>query len=435
MEIELIVGIASIPVLLILIAIGMPIAFALGLTGVVGLALLKGVGVSFDIMQQLPYHRVANFTLIVVPLFMLMGHLAAEAGISRQIYRLAYNWLGNLPGGLAVASVAGCAIFASVSGSSPGTAVTMGKIAIPEMRKYGYDAKLAAGTVASAGTLGILIPPSIMLCLYGIIAEESIGALLLAGFLPGILTAICLAALIVVRCTITPQIAPRGGKVPWSEKFSSLKQLAIPLLLFLLVIGGIYGGLFTATEAAAVGVTATVILLFITQRKKGFTYLKGAIWESAQTTGMIFALMIGGACFSRFIVFSGVIEVVISLLTGLALPALLLLVLILLLYIPLGMFLDPLSMLLITAPFVLPLVSKYGFSLVWWGILMIKMIEVANITPPLGINVYVIKGIVPDLSLEDVFRGVFWFAITEILVTAILFTWPQISLFLPQTML
>ncbi|MFC1982342.1 TRAP transporter large permease [Chloroflexota bacterium] len=431
---ELTIAVIFIAVLFLLLFLGMRISFALGLTGVVGIAVLKGMGATLYFAGDFPYGVIANFAYVVIPLFVLMGHLAEVSGISSQAYTMANTWLGRLPGGLGMASVAACAMFAAASGSSMATAVAVGKTAIPEMRAYGYDPKLATGCVAAAGTLGILIPPSIVLCLYGILAQESIGALLLAGFFPGAMAASTIMTMIYIRASIDRKIAPQGPSTSWLEKLRSLKWGIKVLIVMLVVMGGLYLGVYTAVEAAAFGVLTTFIFLFQSQGLSGFASLRHALSETAGTMGMLFALLLGAGLFGLFLAIAGFPAALAKFAVNLPLPPIGIVILCLAICIPLGMFLEPTSMLLLTVPIFAPIISSLGYNLIWFGILMTIMCELANITPPVAVNVFVIKGIVPDVPLYDVFRGVAWFAAMDVLIIAILIAFPQISLWLPMTM-
>lgn len=426
----LLIAALSLILLLVLLAIGTPIAVSLAATGFVGLVLLRGVDIAINPFGLLPFSTVATWTLIVVPLFVLMGELAYGGRISEDAFRASRNWLGHLPGGLAISAIAACAAFACACGSSMATAVTMGRLSIPQMKKAGYDDRLATGSVAAGGLLGIMIPPSVPFVIYGLITDESIGRLLIAGIIPGICTAIIFGATVFLQVKKNPAIAPVTQPAPWKDKVDSLKTAWSPFVLFFIVIGGIYFGVFTPTEAAAAGALAAFIFVLF-RAKKRFSVIKTCAADTARTTGMIFMIFIGAAIFSMFINLSGLPAWLVELATSLAAPRIVTLSLILLVYIPLGMFLDPMSMILITLPLTYPIVKALGFSGIWFGVMIVKMIEIANITPPVGLNVYVIKGIAPEVPIESIFRGISWFIVAEIVVVVLLVAFPQLALWLP----
>lgn len=429
-----IAGAIGIILLLLLLLASVPIAWALGISGFVGLLLLLTTGAALDSLFQLPWGYMASYHLSVIPLFIFMGCLAFEGGIGRDVFSVGYKWFGRLPGGLAVATAAAAAMFAAVTGSSPAAAATVGKVAIPEMQKYGYDDKLSCGAVAACGTLGIMIPPSIILVCYGVVTEQSIGFLLIAGFIPGILSAIIYGIMIVTRVRLNPSIAPPAPGVSWGERLVGVAQLWPVFLLFVTVIGGIYLGVFTPTEAASAGsLIALVLMLFRTkQRGKAFW---AALRETVKLTGMIFAILVGVAVFSACLTLSTLPSGFAEFLVNLPLPRMVVLWLIMLMYIPLGMFINPTGIIFITMPVIFPAVMELGFDGIWFGIIVTKLIEIALITPPVGINVFVVRGIAPPhVRLEDIFKGIAWFFVMDVVTLAILVAFPQISLWLPSTM-
>ncbi|MBM2831794.1 MAG: C4-dicarboxylate transporter permease [Dehalococcoidia bacterium] len=430
----IIVASLIVALLLFLIFIGMPIAFALGISGVIGIAVLRSMGVALDVLGTYPWGRVLSFLLTLIPMFILMGQLADVGGISKDAYAVGYKWLGHIPGGLGMATVAAATIFGAASGASTAAAAALGKVCVPEMRKYGYDSKLAAGCVASAALLDILIPPSLGMVIYGVMAEESIGKLLVAGIIPGILTALNFAILLYFIAKVRPEMAPLGPRTGWKERFLSLRGLMWVLVLFILVMGGIYSGAVTPTEAGAIGAFGTLVIALINIRREGAGWrrLKEAFIETTNTTAMVFALLIGASIFSLFLAMLNLPGLLAQGLAGL--PPVAVLVLVVLAYIPLGMFLDPMSMLVLTIPVLHPLMTSLGYDGIWFGIIVMKLIEISLLTPPVGLNVYVIKGVVPDLRLEDIFKGVAPFLVVEFITLIILIIFPQIILWLPGTM-
>lgn len=427
------VGVMCIVALLVFLALRLPIAWSLGIAGLIGLLLLMPAHSAFAFAYQKSWEKMASYMLSVIPMFIFMGMLAFEAGIGRDAYEVSHKWLGWLPGGLAIATTMTAAVFAACSGSSTATCATIGKVSIPEMRKYGYDVKLATGCVAASGTLGILIPPSIILVVYGVITEQSIGKLFIAGILPGILSAIIYALMVIVRVKLNPSLAPAVGKVTWGERMRSMPKLWSIVILFLIVLGGIYMGVFTPTEAAAMACVAAILLLIIKSNHRVRSFWV-ALRETVSTVGMIFAILLGVSVFGVMLSLSTIPATVATFLINLPLPTYAVLGLILLLYIPLGMFLNPLAIIFITMPIIFPAITAMGFDPIWFGIILTVLIENGLITPPVGFNVFVVKSIVPDVPIQDIFRGILWFVVMDWLTIVILIIFPQISLWLPSTM-
>jgi len=426
----------AIPLIMLLVGLasGLPIGFVLLISGFTGVYLMRGFTVAMQNLATMPYQATANYIYSIIPLFILTGQLAGAAGVSKRAYDAAYRWLGKLPGGLAMASVGACAIFAATSGSTVATAATVGKIAIPEMERFGYSSRLATGVVAAAGTLGAMIPPSGSMVIYAIVTEQPVGQLLMAGLLPGLMSALIYMAGIVIYARIRPHYAPRGKSFSWKEKLQPIPGGIIPvLILFTIIVIGIYSGVFTPSEAASFGALAAVIIALVMRARA--KVMGQAFVDTGRVTAMIFLILIGGFFFSRYIVMTGIVGVVTIWLADLAVNRYVILVGFMLLYVFLGMWLDPISMLLITVPFVYPTIVAFGFSPIWFGVLYTKMLEVANVTPPVGVNVYVIKGIAPHVSLEDIFKGIGMFVVLDILTLAILIAFPAISLYLPETMI
>jgi len=428
-------GAWSLAAILILLALRVPIGVVLGAVSVFGIWELRGLDVALGMLKSIPYEFLANWSLSAIPMFILMGAVANHTGISGALFRAARLWLARLPGGLAVATNFACAGFAAASGSSVATAAAMGSIAIPEMLKAGYDKSLATGTVAAAGTLGALIPPSIAFVLYGIFAEVSITRLLIAGILPGLLTAAVYAVMIVARCMVNPKLAPRiDDGASKAEKWRALLGIWPALALVLGIIGGLLSGLVTPTEAGALGAVLAYAIAFV-QRRLGWQAFKGSLLESLSSTSRLLFVGVGAIMLTKFMALSGLPFYIADVMSEWAVNPLLLVIGTSLLYLVLGMFLDPLGTLLITLPIILPLFSKLGLDLVWLGVLVVKYLEIGLLTPPVGFNVYVIKTVVGDaVSLETIFKGVGWFLVCEVVIMVLLIAFPQISLVLPNMM-
>lgn len=432
---SLAIGFTGIGIVIILIAIRVPIGAALGLTAFFGVAIIRNIDVAFTLLRTTPFEFAAHWSLSAIPMFLLMGAVAYYSGVSSALFHAARLWLGALPGGLAVAATFACAGFAAASGASIATAAAMGRITIPEMLKVKYDKGLAAGVVASAGTLGTLIPPSILMVLYGIFAEVSIGKLFIAGILPGILTATVYAGMIILRCHLNPALAPNiDFKATWAERFSSLKDIWPLAVLIIGIIGGLYGGIFTATEAGAVGALLAFVITWL-QGRMTKSLVKAAVLEALSSTARIFFIAVGAVLLTRFLALTGVPVYLGQVVGGWAADPLLLVVAASVVYIILGMFLDPLGVMLLTLPLFLPMFIALDLNLIWFGILVIKYLEIGLITPPVGMNVYVIKSVVGDkIELETIFKGVAWFLVCDIIVVGLIVAFPNIALWLPSMM-
>lgn len=416
-----------------LLALGMPIGFALGLTATVGTLVLVNPHGALSLLGSTVFETAIDYNLSVVPMFVLMGFIASNAGLSEALYRSCNIWLGHRRGGLALATIGGCGAFAAICGSSLATAATMSQVALPEMRRYNYDDRLATGSVAAGGTIGILIPPSVLMVLYGILTETSIAELFLAGIVPGILTVLFFMAAITIITRINPALGPRGERATARQKIMALREVWGVLLLFVCVIGGIYTGVFSPTEAAGVGACGAA-LLSVVNRTFSWEMMAESLLNTAKTTAMIFTILIGAIMFNNFLVLAGVPQVISGWIEGLALGRLGVLIVILLIYILLGCVMDSLAMVLLTIPIFFPIIEALKYDPIWFGIIVVMVVELGLITPPIGINVFVIKGLAPDVPLEDIFRGVTPFVIAEIILIAILVAFPDIALWLPSSM-
>lgn len=428
-------GFVGIGAVLALMAARVPVAAALGAVSITGIALLRGPGAALGALGTLPFDFAANWSLSAVPMFLLLGAICYHTGLTGNLYDAARLWLNRLPGGLAVASNFAAALFAAASGSSLATAAAMGRIAIPEMLRHGYDKALATGTVAAAGTLGALIPPSILFVIYGWFTEQSIGKLLIAGILPGLLTAAIYALMIIGRCVAQPQLAPRTPiTTSRREKWRATRGIWPLPLLILGVIGSIYGGIATPTEAGALGaLLATVIAS--AQRRLTLRALLESVGEATRTTAVILFVALGAVLLTRFLAMAGVPRFLAAEVGALALEPLHLVLALSVTYVVLGMFLSPLGLMLITLPVFVPMFEAANVDLIWIGVIVVKFLEIGLLTPPVGLNVYVVKGVVGDaVPLGTIFRGIIWFLACEVVIMALLIGFPAISLYLPSLM-
>jgi tripartite ATP-independent transporter DctM subunit len=430
----LIMGLLGLSAIFVLVVLGMRIAFATALAGFVGLWIMKNMVVAGKVVGFLPHAIVAHYSLSVIPLFIIMGYYAFYAGLTDDIFFTARQWVGHLPGGLAVASVLGCAGFAACTGASTASAAIMGRVAIPEMRKYGYHPRLAAGVVAASGTLASLIPPSVILVIYGIITEQSIGALLIGGFIPGVISAAIYAGMIYTRVKINPDLGELQPKVSWKKRFYALKGTWGVLLLIFLIIGGIYSGVFTPTEAGGAG-AFSAFLMALFMRRLTLERLKESLLETGRTTIMIFSIIVGVLIFVRFLALTGLPATFAEFVLDLPLPRLVVIILIMSIYIFLGMFLDAIGMMMLTLPIVFPAVVALGYDPIWFGIIIVKMCEICLITPPVGLNCYIVRSVAPDIPLEEIFRGIIPFVAMDVLTVALFIAFPDIITFLPSRML
>lgn len=427
------IGALGIVVLIILLFLGMPIGVALGVVGFAGLTNLIGIKGALGVITTVPFSSTASFIWVCIPLFILMGNLAGQSGVVTELFVATRNWFGRIPGGLCIATIAGCAGFGAVSGSSVATAGAIGKIALPEMFKYRYHPRLSTGCAASAGTLGSLIPPSIFMVVYGTLTEVSIGKLFFAGFLPGIFSAGMLMIVIVILVKSNPSLAPDIITVSWKEKFQSLKGVGGILILSVVVMGGIYGGICTPTEAAAAGALATLLMTAL-RGKLSWTGFSRAVLDSMRLTSTLFFVCVGAYIFAAFIVLSKIPITISQYCISSGFSPFMFFVVVFIMYLFLGCILEPIGMMLITVPIIFPAARSLGFDPIHFGILMVKFCEIGMITPPVGLNVYMIKSVVPEVPTEEIFRGIVPFLIMDIVITFILYFFPQISLLVPNLM-
>ena len=416
-----------------LLAGGMPIGFAMGLSAFLGTLLLIDADAALALLGQTVYETALTYGLSVIPMFVLMGYIAGEAGLNESLYRACNAWLGHRRGGLALATIGGCGAFAAICGSSLATAATMAQIALPEMRRYKYADELATGAVAAGGTIGILIPPSVIMVIYGLLTETSISALFLAGIVPGILTVAGFMAAISIMTRINPKLGPPAARTPMRERLKALRSVWGTAALFLVVIGGLYIGVFSPTEAASVGAVGAFVLGLI-NRKSPRQLLATTLIDTVKTTAMIFTVLTGAILFNNFLILASVPNLVSDWIGALPLGKTAVLLVIVGMYFVLGCLLDSLAMILLTIPIVFPIVKALNYDPVWFGIIIVMVVELGLITPPIGMNVFVIKGITKDVPLETIFRGVTPFIIAQIILILILVAFPSIALWLPSTM-
>ncbi len=424
------VGLIGAGVLLVLVFAGVRVYIASALVGLFGLVALIGWEAGAGMAGTVPHSKSASYALSVLPMFILIGYLAFHAGLTVAIFDAARKWFGWMPGGLAVGTVFATGGFAAVSGASTATAAVFARIAIPEMLRAGYDKRMAAGVVAAGGTLASLIPPSAILVIYAIIVEESVGKLLLAGFVPGIISAVIYALLVSGRVIVSPQLAPETENHTWGERFASIPGTIPILAVIVIIFSAIYGGWATPTEAGALG--AFVVFVIAMVRGMKFAQLKEAMFETAKLTVMIFSIVWGVLMFVRFLGFAGLPDAFAEFIGGLDMPPVLIIIFILIGYAILGMFMDAIGMLLLTLPVVYPAVVGLGYDPIWFGIIVVKMVEICLITPPIGLNCYVVNGVRPDIPLEEVFKGIGPFFIADVATVAVFIAWPATILYVPS---
>ena len=434
-------SILGLSAVLVLVFLRMPIAIAMGLVGFAGYAEIRGVRASISMVGRLIIDTTQDYGLSVVPLFILMGLFVNKGGLSRELYQVSYAFMGHLRGGLAMATIVACAGFSAICGSSLATAATMSKVAMPQMRKYNYDDSLSTASIAAGGTLGILIPPSVILVIYGLLTETSIGKLFIAGIVPGLLGVVFY--LVAVRFTVmrNPTAGPAGARTSWSDRIAALRGVWAVLLLFFIVIGGLYGVLnvwplnltFSPTEAAGMGAMGAFLIAF-SRGRLSISETMQVLTETVQTTAALFAVLIGAWVFSNFVNIAGLPEALRTLVSSTGLTPMAVMLMILAVYIILGCVFESLSMLLLTVPIFFPLVTSLGFDPVWFGIIVVVVIEISLITPPVGLNVFILKGVVGDVSTATIFRGVTPFWVVDIIRLAVLVLVPWLVLFLPNSM-
>ena len=430
-------AILSVVALLVLLAAGLPIFVSLGIVGLIGIGLLSGFSTALGMLRETPYSSNAEYLYLVIPLFVLMGHLAFNAGVTNKAFEIGRKWFSRMPAGLALATICACAFMGAACGSSVAASATMGRVALPEMLSKGYNRQFAAGCVAAGGLLAIIIPPSVVLVLYAVITDTSVGACLLGGFIPGIITAVIFMIGISVMLHYKPGLAPPTESFTWKERFVSLKGAWGIVLLFSIVIGGMGVGVFTPVEAAAGGVIAALLMLLFKPDRHGLAaQLNESMIDTVRTSVFIFIIMICAGLYSNFLIRAGAGKAISLAIANLHIPPILVVIAALAVYLPLGCFLDPASCLLITLPILYPIVVKdLGYNPVWFGILVTKMIEIGLLTPPVGLNVFTIAGVAPEIPLEEVFRGAGVFILFETVTIALLLAFPVLTTWLPSLMM
>jgi tripartite ATP-independent transporter DctM subunit len=427
------VAILGFVVLFALMFLRVPIGIAMGAVGVGGFAYLAAVNPALNLLAQSPMRVTTDWDLAIIPMFILMGAFATASGMSRELFHMSNAWLGHRRGGLAMATVAACAFFAAINGSSVATAATMTNVALPEMRRAGYAPGFATGVIAAGGTLGIMIPPSVMFAIYGVLTETDISRLLIAGILPGVMGALLYMLAVQVVGIFRPHQVPRGPVHSWSEKFASLKDIWATLLLFFFVIGGMYGGLFTATEAAGMG-AGGAFLIGLARRRLPLRVIMDCLVQSVRTTAAIFTIVIGAFLFGYFLVITQTTQNVTAFMLSLPIGPYGVLALVLLMYILLGAVMDELAMVLLTIPIIFPVMMQLGFDPIWFGVIVVMVVCLGMILPPIGMNVFVINSIARDVPLVTIYKGVMPFVIVDLIRLALLAAFPIISLFLPRQM-
>lgn len=424
-------GIIGIGLLLFLFLLRMPVAFAMGFVGFVGFAFLAEPGPAFSLLAADIFETFSSYPLSVIPMFILMGSFAFASGISQRLYKTTNAWVGHFTGGLTIATVLACAGFAAICGSTAATAATMGKIALPEMKKYKYDDTLATGTVASAGTLGILIPPSTVLIVYGILVEESIGRLFVAGILPGILLSLFFIATVAILCFRNPQLGPPAPATSWKEKIRAAGGIVEAVILFFLAIGGLFLGWFSPTQAGAIG-AGGALLIGLVRRKITWQTFFEAGKDGLRTGCMVLFIIAGAVVFGHFMAVSTIPFLLADRVGGLPIHPMAVMGVIIFIFFIGGFFMDSMALVVVTVPIFYPIVQKLGFDPIWFGVIVVLVAEMGVITPPVGVNVFVIKGIAPEIPLHVIFRGIFPFLAALILLTIIILFVPQIATFLPN---
>ncbi|MGE0060614.1 MAG: TRAP transporter large permease [Xanthobacteraceae bacterium] len=420
--------------LFVLMLLRVPVGIAMALVGVTGFAYMVGDWwPALKLLAQSPMRTATSAEFAVIPLFLLMGAFASSSGMSRELFRAANSFLGHLRGGLGIATIAACGAFAAICGSSVATAATFSSVAYPEMRRYGYPQSFSTGVVAAGGTLGIMIPPSTVLAVYGLITEQDIGKLFIAGVVPGILAVAMYVVTINIIGMARPNFLPTGVRTTWPERLASLRDVWAVILLFIFVIGGIYAGVFTATEAAGCGAGGAFIIAILRKRLSRADFWKSCI-DTVRTTAAVFTILIGALIFGYFLTITQTPQKVTEFLTGLGLGPYGVLILIMLMYLVLGCIMDAMAMIILTIPIVFPVVKQLGFDPIWFGVIIVMTVELGLIHPPVGMNVFVIKSVIKDVKLSTIFYGVLPFVITDILRLAILIAFPILALWLPSHM-
>ena len=431
------IGILGIVVMILVFMTRMPVAYVMALIGFLGFGTVVSFKGALNLLAKDFYEVFSNYDLTTIPLFILMGQLAFSSGISRRLYDSAYKFLGSIRGGLAIATVSACTAFGAVCGSSAATAATMATVGMPEMRRFNYADELSAGSVASGGGLGMIMPPSVVLIIYGILTEQSIGKLFVAGIVPAILVTILFAITIMIWCALRPEQGPKGERTSWKARFKSILDLGETLAVFLMVMSGLFFGLFTPTEAAAVGVFG-VLLVSLIRRQLTLRSFLDALYETLRTSCMVMVLVAGAVVFGKFMAVTRIPFNIANWIGGFDLPSIVILTMVVMVYFLGGCFMDSLALVMLTVPIFFPLVQQMGYDPIWFGIIIVMVTEMGVITPPVGINVYVVYGVARSLpggiKLETIFKGIFPFMVAVLVGVIIMMVFPQLILFLPNLM-
>ena len=425
-----ILGFAS---LFILMLLRVPVGMAMGLVGVTGYSYIVGVGPALKLVGQTSMRTVTDYTFGVIPMFMLMGALVSVSGVSRELFRAANSMIGHLRGGLGVATVLACGGFAAICGSSVATAATFSSVAYPEMRRFGYPQSFSAGVIAAGGTLGAMLPPSTVLAVYAILTQQDIGKLFMAGIIPGLLAMLMYVITIMIIVKVRPNWLPAGELRPWAERAQDLKAVWAPLVLFLFVIGGLYGGFFTPTEAGGVGASGAFILGLL-RGKLNRDNIREALLQATRTAAAVFTVLIGALLFGYFLTITQSPQKLTLFFTSMGIGRYGVLAMIMVMYLVLGCLMDAMAMIILTVPIIFPVIIALGFDPIWFGIIIVMTVELGLIHPPVGMNVFVIKSVVKDVSFTTIFKGVIPFVVTDIIRLVILIAFPVLALWLPARM-
>jgi len=420
-------------VLFILMLLRVPVGMAMGLVGVTGYAYIAGPGPALKLIGQSSMRTVTDYTFGVIPMFMLMGAFVSVSGVSKELFRAANAFIGHMRGGLGVATVLACGGFAAICGSSVATAATFSSVAYPEMRRFGYPQSFSTGVIAAGGTLGAMLPPSTVLAVYAILTQQDIGKLFMAGIVPGLLAMLLYVFTIMIIVRVRPDWLPRGDKKSWPDRFRGLKDVWAPLVLFIFVIGGLYGGFFTPTEAGGVGASGA-FLLGVLRGKLDRAGIRSALLSATRTSAAVFTVLIGALLFGYFLTITQVPQKLMEMLTGMGVGRYGILAMIMVMYLVLGCLMDAMAMIILTVPIIFPVIVQLGFDPIWFGVIIVMTVELGLIHPPVGMNVFVIKSVVKDVSFTTIFKGVIPFVVTDLIRLVILICFPIIALWLPSKM-
>jgi len=427
------VAVIGFVVLFALMLLRVPVGMAMGLVGVSGFGYLVGAGPALKMVGQTSMRIVTDYTFGVIPMFLLMGAIVSRSGMSRELFRAANTFVGHLRGGLGIATIAACAGFAAISGSSVATAATFSTVAYPEMRRFDYPQSFATGVIAAGGTLGAMFPPSIVLAVYGLITQQDIGKLFIAGVLPGLLAVSMYMATIGVIGRVRPRFLPAAPRSSWAERWGAAREVWAPMALFGFVIGGLYGGLFTPTEAGGMG-AGGAFLISLARRRLSRADMLESLLQATRTAAAVFTVLIGAILFGYFLTVTQTPQNVTAFITGLGMGRYGVLAVIMLMYLALGCLMDAMAMIILTVPIIFPVITSLGFDPVWFGVIIVMTVELGLIHPPVGMNVFVIKTVVKDVSFSTIFLGVIPFVLTDITRLVVLIVFPAIALWLPGRM-